>query len=157
MAYAKEYRAKNKELIKLKNRKWYEQHPQWKADWREKNKDRANESARNWAKNKRKIDPEFRLKITLRNRINNILYTKGKHGKYVELLGCDFKRYKEYLENKFLDGMSWDNHGKWHIDHILPCVSFDLTKEEEQRKCFHYSNTQPIWAIDNLKKGVLVG
>ena len=49
--------------------------------------------------------------------------------------------------------MSWDNQGEWHIDHIIPCASFDLTNEEEQEKCFHYTNLQPLWAIDNMVKG----
>ena len=63
------------------------------------------------------------------------------------------KRCK-YFENKFSDGMSWDKVGKYiHIDHIRPCSSFDLKNAEEQKKCFHYTNLQPLWATDNLKKG----
>ena len=50
-------------------------------------------------------------------------------------------------------GMSWDNMGKWHLDHIKPCKTFDLSKQEEQLKCFNYKNIQPLWATDNLKKG----
>ena len=57
-----------------------------------------------------------------------------------------------YLDAKFTDGMSWENHGEWHIDHILPCASFNLLIEDEQRKCFHYTNLQPLWAKDNLSK-----
>ena len=49
--------------------------------------------------------------------------------------------------------MSWDNYGDWHIDHIRPCCSFDLSKIEEQEKCFHYSNLQPLWAEENMTKG----
>jgi len=61
-----------------------------------------------------------------------------------------------------MPGMTWDNHGtgkngkgmkEWHIDHIIPCCKFNLSKDEEQRKCFHYSNLQPLWASDNMKKG----
>ena len=61
---------------------------------------------------------------------------------------------KQHLESQFKDGMSWNNHGVkgWHIDHIKPCASFDLTDPEEQKKCFHFSNLQPLWWIDNLKK-----
>lgn len=74
----------------------------------------------------------------------------------IKLLGCDIETIRKYLESKFQDGMSWENHGKgsgkWNIDHIIPCAAFDLTKEEEQRKCFHYSNLQPLWEIDNLIK-----
>ena len=49
--------------------------------------------------------------------------------------------------------MSWGNYGKWHVDHIRPCASFNLVNEEEQKKCFHYTNLQPLWAKDNLSKG----
>ena len=61
----------------------------------------------------------------------------------------------DHLEKQFQPGMSWDNHGYdgWHVDHIRPCASFDLTDEEQVRKCFHYTNLQPLWAKDNLRKG----
>ena len=60
-----------------------------------------------------------------------------------------------YIEKLFVDGMSWDNYGPtgWHIDHIKPCASFDLTNQDEQRQCFHYTNLQPLWAADNIRKG----
>ena len=73
----------------------------------------------------------------------------------LELLGADVDFVKKYLQNKFLKGMTWDNWSRdgWHIDHIIPLSSFDLTKIEEQKKAFHYTNLQPLWAVDNLKKG----
>ena len=67
-------------------------------------------------------------------------------------MGCTIKELKQHLESKFVDGMTWDNRSEWHIDHKIPCSSFDLSKKEEQQKCFHYNNLQPLWAIDNLKK-----
>lgn len=71
------------------------------------------------------------------------------------MLGCDFEFFINYIESKFLSGMTWQNHTRtgWHIDHIMPCASFDLTDPEQQKKCFHYSNLQPLWAEDNLRKG----
>ncbi len=60
---------------------------------------------------------------------------------------------KKYLEGKFTEGMTWENHGTWHIDHRRPICSFNLLDEEEQKKCFHYTNLQPLWATDNLSKG----
>ena len=61
---------------------------------------------------------------------------------------------KIHLQEKWLPGMSWENYGYygWHIDHIIPCSKFDLSKLEEQKKCFHFTNLQPLWAADNIKK-----
>jgi hypothetical protein len=69
------------------------------------------------------------------------------------LLGCSVSFLKGFLEAKFTEGMTWQNHGEWHIDHIKPCASFNLLDEEEQKKCFHYTNLQPLWAAENLSKG----
>jgi hypothetical protein len=71
------------------------------------------------------------------------------------LVGCSLEELQSHLENKFLPGMSWENHGKkgWHIDHIRPLSSFDLTKEEDQKSALHYTNLQPLWWKDNLIKG----
>lgn len=73
----------------------------------------------------------------------------------MQLVGCSVTDLKKHLEKQFQPGMSWDNWGNdgWHIDHIRPCSSFDLTDPAEQVKCFHYTNMQPLWATDNLKKG----
>ena len=67
------------------------------------------------------------------------------------MTGCELSFLKCYIEDKFTEGRSWENHGEWHIDHIKPCAT-DLTKEE-QEKCFHYTNLQPLWAWQNLMKG----
>ena len=71
-----------------------------------------------------------------------------------ELIGCKFSELKQHLENKFKPGMTWENHGLygWHIDHIKPCSKFDFTDDNEQKKCFHYTNLQPLWAKENLIK-----
>ena len=73
----------------------------------------------------------------------------------MDLAGCDIEYLVEYLEDQFQAGMSWENHGRdgWHIDHIKPCASFDLTKLEDQKQCFHYTNLQPLWAYQNQSKG----
>ena len=71
----------------------------------------------------------------------------------MELVGCTIEELKIYLEKQFKEGMTWENRGiVWHIDHIKPISKFDLTNEEEQKKCFHYTNLQPLFAIDNLRK-----
>jgi hypothetical protein len=69
-----------------------------------------------------------------------------------EYLGCGKKQFIEYIENLFTEGMSWENHGEWHLDHVFPCSKIDASDEEQVKKCFHYSNLQPLWGIDNLRK-----
>lgn len=101
---------------------------------------------------RRKHDSLYRIKRTIRTRVWNALkgIYKCKHTE--ELLGCSFSELKQKLESKFSNGMSWDNYGKWHVDHIIPCNAFNLIKESEQKKCFHHTNLQPLWAVDNLRK-----
>ena len=71
-----------------------------------------------------------------------------------DLLGCDSQSAKDWIESRFLPGMCWENWGKvWHVDHIIPCASFNLLDESEQKKCFHYANLQPLWLKDNIQKG----
>lgn len=77
-------------------------------------------------------------------------YKKSK--KSIKYLGCDISTYKQYLEAKFEDGMSWDNHGEWHIDHIVP-LAYENPTDEEVVERLHYTNTQPLWATDNMSKG----
>ena len=108
---------------------------------------------RKYFNNRRKTDINFRIKCNIRSRIYVALNRGIKSAHTMELLGCSIEEVKQHLEKQFKPGMSWDNHGKWHIDHIKPCCSFDLTKPEEQRVCFHYSNLQPLWAEENLSKG----
>ena len=93
--------------------------------------------------------------VNLRNRINGALGGINKSASTQELLGCSVDEFVSYLESKFTDGMTWENRGRsgWHIDHIRPCATFDLTDPEQQRQCFHYTNLQPLWAKQNLSKG----
>ena len=102
---------------------------------------------------KRKKDPTFKILTILRGRIRQALKGYNKSDLTVKLLGCNIEEFWIHLEKKFTKGMTRENHGEWHVDHITPCASFDLSKPEEQAKCFHYTNLQPLWAIDNLKKG----
>jgi hypothetical protein len=98
-------------------------------------------------------NPTHKIACCLRSRLKEALKKFKKSKSTEKLVGCSFENLKKYLELKFTEGMNWKNHGKWHIDHIVPCSSFDLSKEEEQRACFHFSNLQPLWAKDNLVKG----
>ena len=110
---------------------------------------------------KRWTNINLRFSGALRNRINTVLKLNKKSASTDELTGCTIDELRTRFERLFQPGMTWDNHGigkngkemkEWHIDHIKPCASFDLSKDEEQRKCFHFSNLQPLWAKENLIK-----
>ena len=99
-----------------------------------------------------KSDINFRIKENLRGRLYKAIKNNSKAKSTLKLLGCTIDELKAHITSLFLKGMTWDNYGKWHIDHIKPCSLFDFSKGEEQLKCFHYTNLQPLWAIDNLIK-----
>jgi hypothetical protein len=72
---------------------------------------------------------------------------------YHPLIGCTPKQLAAHIESQFQEGMSWDNKGEWHVDHVVPCSKFDLTDEKQRRRAFNYTNLQPLWGTDNLMKG----
>ena len=125
------------------------------TNWRKKNVKKISQNYCIYEKKRKLIDPVFKLVKTLRSRLNSVLNRRNieKGFSTMELTGCELQFLKGYLEGKFTEGMSWENHGEWHLDHIKPCCSFDLKDDEEQKKCFHYTNLQPLWAQDNLSKG----
>jgi len=100
-------------------------------------------------------NPKWRVAALIRSRLNMALKVQNveKSSATWELCGCDLTTLKNHLEIQFKDGMSWNQRGKWHIDHIRPVCSFDLSDVEQQKECFHYTNLQPLWAIDNMRKG----
>jgi hypothetical protein len=109
----------------------------------------------NRAHTKRMSQTHTRLKHNLRGRIWSAI--TGNKAQYKlaglhELIGCTIPEYKQHLEKQFKAGMTWENYGEWHVDHIVPCAVFDLTQREQQLECFNFKNTQPLWALDNLKK-----
>jgi len=126
-----------------------------------KNKDEYRIYLNRNRKEKRKYESiQEKLSDRIRTLIrNHIIRGTGKRKaiKTEELLGCTHKFFKEYLQNLFGIGMSWENYGngkeKWNIDHIRPVSRFDLTSIEEQKKAFHFSNCQPMWSLENIKKG----
>ena len=104
---------------------------------------------------KRKEDINFRLACNLRSRMTLAIKDNWKSGSTIRDLGCSIVELKRHLEDQFDDNMSWDNYGLdgWHIDHIVPLASFNLTDEDQFKKACHYTNLQPLWAKDNLSKG----
>jgi hypothetical protein len=122
---------------------------------------KINERQKVYKKERRKNNIKIKIKEILSSRLSSSLKTNKKSLSTMMLVGCDIDFLMYYLQKQFIEGMTWDNHGKgcngkrmqeWHIDHIKPCASFDFSKPEEQRKCFHYTNLQPLWANDNWYK-----
>jgi hypothetical protein len=103
---------------------------------------------------RKKNDVTFKILNRLRTRMLLVLKGQKKAGTSLNLLGCSPEELKSHLEAKFKEGMTWDNYGinGWHIDHIKPCALFDLSLPEEQKQCFHFTNLQPLWWDENLKK-----
>jgi hypothetical protein len=138
--------------------KLYQQSPEGrkshnKASLKYSKTDNCRKSQRKYKSNRKKTDPVYRIIENLRARLWATLMGKNKSANTKELLGLVGEELKTYITSLFYKNMNWKNYGKvWHIDHIKPCSSFDLSKPEEQRKCFHYSNLQPLLAKDNLKK-----
>jgi len=128
----------------------------YQKEYRKKNRKKLLVQHENARKRRLQRDINARIKYNLRARLFKALHRKQKSDTTVNLLGCDINFLKVYLKNLFSEGMSWENYGKWEIDHIIPCSFFNLTKSEEQRKCFHYTNLQPLWENENIKKGTNV-
>ena len=157
-------RKERERLLYIKNK---EQRRQAFKEQYQKNKEQLIEYQRQYYLNNKakhialvmkrnKTNPMYKLRSKLHNRLYMALKTQktARCEKTTNLLGCSVKQLKEHLESQFVDGMSWSNysiHG-WHIDHIKPCCTFDLTDPEQQRQCFHYTNLRPLWAKDNLSR-----
>lgn len=163
--YAEEYRLNNKEKIKSyyqNNIEYYqEKNAKYKVENAEKIKemrrvyhasDEFKEKKRIKDKERRQVDPEYRLKSYIRGRINMV--TKGvKSGNTHHLIGCNFEQLKKWLKYQLKDDMTFDNYGKvWHIDHVIPIAFFDIKHKNEQELAFNWSNLQPLKAEENLVK-----
>ena len=103
-----------------------------------------------------KYDINFKIRKLMRyiviGAIKRVSKNNCKYSSTITQIGCTDTFFRDHIESQFQKGMTWDNHGKWHVDHIIPCSKFDLTDPAQQKLCNHYSNLQPLWAKDNLKK-----
>ena len=160
--YNERYYSKNKDKIKKRLKEWYLENKEKRKERYKENsrmnyyKDKKKKMARVMAyqKIKNKTDINWILRKRLRCRLQKALKGIIKSKRTMELLGVPHLDFlKAWLQSQFKEGMTWENRHLWHIDHIIPCSSFDLTKPEEQAKCFHYTNLQPLWASENLSKG----
>ena len=149
---SKEYYIKNKERLKA-----------WKIQNKEKlityhreydKRPEVRKRRREYLRNKSKTDSNYKLRMVLANHIHRALKCARKTNRTINLLGCTIEEAKRYIESQWLPGMTWDNHAPdgWHIDHIKPCNTFNLTDPKQQEICFHYTNLRPLWYKDNLSR-----
>lgn len=152
---SREYCAENREANTKRAREWRKSNPERDAEnhrrWREENR----EYLADYRKARWKENAQYRLSCLLRTRLNKFVSGGIKSGSAVSDLGCSVHELKDHLESQFKEGMTWDNLGVggWHIDHIVPLSSFDLTDREQLLEACHYTNLQPLWAEENLRKG----
>lgn len=160
--YTNKWKEKNKEKVRIYNSEYHKKcYPEIKEKkseyyklWRLENKDSRNTYAREYRK-KRINDVQFRLSKLLRTRLYHALKGNVKNGSAIKDLGCTVQDLKSHLEDRFKDGMDWNNwsYTGWHIDHIKPLALFDLTNRDQLLQAVHYTNLQPLWAEENKEKG----
>lgn len=119
-------------------------------EYKRKNREKLN----SYFKTKNATDKSFNLATRLRVKLNGVFYGKYKDYTTLKHFGCTVKQLLNHIESQFKPGMSWDNrsHKGWHIDHIIPICSFDLTDESQCKRCWHYTNFRPVWAHENHSK-----
>ncbi len=134
---------KNRQLIRKQTDEWKKNNPELVRKYQRISRNR-----------RYKHDISYRIVCALRNRVRKTICGEYKSDRAIGLLGCSITDFRIYIESKFEPGMSWENYGRggWHLDHIMPCAIFDFTKAEHQKRCFHFSNYQPLWQFDNLSK-----
>jgi hypothetical protein len=112
------------------------------------NREKISKRYREYVKN----NIQARIRLNIRNRVSKAIKNKIKPITIENVLGCTRNELMEHLQKQFTNGMTWENYGQWHIDHIIPLASFDLTELEQFKKACHYTNLQPLWAKDNISK-----
>lgn len=139
---------------KMKEKEWKKNHKEERKIYQKEWKRTHKEETRIYQKEYIQNNINLKLSSSLRRRLRCAIYNNQKSGSAVRDLGCSIPEFKIYLKSKFQDGMSWDNYGyrEWHIDHIIPLASFDLSNREEFLKACHYTNLQPLWAEENFRK-----
>lgn len=150
----KHYQA-NKQKVKQKSTEWLKNHPKRKYEIQKKWSQQNSVYFKEWRKNKWNNDINYKIRILLGNRLNEVLKKNQtyKNSNIIELLDCSLDYFKQYISSQFFPEISWDNHGViWEIDHIKPCASFDLVDIEQQKECFHYTNLQPLFKTTEIAK-----
>lgn len=117
--------------------------------------ERDRTSGREYARRKSETDVFFRLRRSFGVKVSTVLQGRQTSKSFAGMIGCSKEELMAHLESQFQPAMSWANYGKfgWHVDHIKPVSSFNLADYEEVKKCWHFSNLQPMWWRDNIVKG----
>ena len=157
----KKYRKKNKEVLAEYYKEWSEKNKKelrdYHASWRKDNKEHINEYSRIYERTRRANDPKYRLCARTRTAVYTCLKERNvaKYRSTFQLLGYSIEELMDHLEKLFLDGMTWENYGEWHVDHKKPMTSFkfDSVDDPEFKECWKLDNLQPLWGADNLSKG----
>lgn len=161
----REWRKANPEQAHEKDRRQAARHRERKrlaaAQWRKANPARSIKMAMDYEKQRIKEDVQYRIRKYLRRRIGSAVRraeSGSRAGSAVRDLGCSIEEFRAYIEELFEPGMTWENRGPrgWHLDHIRPLASLDLTDREQFLQACHYTNYQPLWAADNLTKGAKI-
>lgn len=161
LKYQTHYRAENKEKIKnyqieynKENKEYIQQrNKEYSKKYYTENKNKIQKRHNAYFKTRKKYDLNFKLAYNLRTRISHAINRNSKGGSTIKDLGWSIDQFKQYISLKFQTKMSWKNYGQWHLDHIIPLSSFNLTDRPQFLKACHYTNYQPLWATDNFKKG----
>ena len=156
----KRWRDKNKEYISNKSKTWYEENKEhckeYHKKWREENIDKFRQIKRDYERNRKSIDPLYKLICNFRTAIYTVLKENNitKFGHYFDILGYTPEELINHLEKQFTEGMTWENYGEFHIDHKLPISSFNIKEigDEEFMKCWSLDNLQPMWGEENIRK-----
>lgn len=156
LAQKSEYWFANKELLSAKHKVYVKNNKDilyvQQRQYRQENKEKRSAQHKKWVDSNYKTNIQYRLSNSLRQRLRQALKDGYKNGSAVRDLGCSIENFKQYIENQFQEGMTWDNYGEWHLDHIKPLISFDLTQRKQLLEAVHFSNLRPLWAIDNLRR-----
>jgi hypothetical protein len=135
----------------------YEYRKKYMEEYRKQNKEKIKEVKRTYQKEKRHTDPIYKLISNFRTAIYIVLKENklDKYTNYFNMVGYSAEQLKKHLEEQFTDGMNWENYGQWHIDHIKPISSFEFDSSEHKqfKVCWSLDNLQPMWGIENIKKG----
>lgn len=151
------YYEANPDKVRKKNARWNAANPDYKREAKARLLASNPDYFCEYNATRRATDPAFKLTMYTRTRIYGALKAAinqpGKSNRSLALLGCSAEEYRVYLEALWAPGMSWENYGEWHIDHTRPLASFDLNDPAQQAVAFHFKNTTPMWAFENLSKG----